>query len=92
MNEPLLKASFNAYPVPIQNDGIVEFSVPTSGSVMVLLYSIDGTLVKELLNTRAEANTTYKASFNVSEVANGFYTCMFNTDSGSISRSVVIAK
>ncbi len=71
-----------AYPNPFQAATTLEFSVPTTQSVSLKLFSLTGVEIASLFEGNAEGGVVHKVDFKPVALAAGVYFCVLETRSG----------
>ncbi len=83
---------FSAYPNPATSGKLtVGIAVPNSGTVSLLISSIDGSFVNKLFSENL-AKGTYEKEFDISGIASGDYIISLETDYGFAQKKIVIIK
>jgi hypothetical protein len=82
----------NCYPNPVAGISTVEFVCPESGLVEISLIALNGEKVASLFNGDVQSMSRNTASLDASQIANGVYTLVMKSASGSIAKQIVVAK
>lgn len=80
--------NLNVYPVPIQNQATLEFSLPQSSEVTISLYSLEGREIAQL-NHDYLAKGSYAPRFDLSFLSPGSYLVVVRTPYGQETIPVV---
>ncbi len=83
------KLTFNLFPNPAADHAHISFTLPVSGNVSLKLFSVDGRLVKIVENGHKPAGV-YAADLRTSELVNGTYFLVLDTEVGKQTRSLVV--
>jgi hypothetical protein len=84
------------YPNPFNPSTVIEYSIPLierseTSNVKLVIYDILGNKVVTLVNKEQPAGT-YKIDFNASELSNGIYFYMLETDNFTASKKMILLK
>ena len=79
------------YPNPFNPVTNISYGLPTPTRVRLHLFNLKGQLVKELVNDTQQAGN-YTVSLDASGLGSGIYFYRLITDSGSITRKMVLSK
>ncbi len=83
------KLTFNLFPNPAADRSYISYALPVSGNVSLKLFSVDGRLVKMIEQCHKPAGV-YSADLRTSELANGTYFLVLDTEAGKQTRSIVV--
>ncbi len=83
--------SFNIYPNPAGNQITIDYAFAEAGKMQMNLYDLNGRLVREINNLNY-ASRNGRATTDVTELAQGLYQLVINTDKGSITRKISIIR
>jgi hypothetical protein len=83
------KVSFTVYPNPVSNRSSISYALPRQSDVSIRLFSADGRLVRTVEQTRRDAGL-YTTELRTTELANGTYFVVLETNEGKESRSLVV--
>lgn len=79
------------YPNPFNPVTNIEFAIPLSSSVKLVIYDIRGRIVETLVNAELSAGT-YKADWNASNYSTGVYFYMLESEGFSETKKMMIVK
>jgi len=79
------------YPNPFNPSTVISYSVPSASNVKLNVYSSDGKLVKELVNSVQEAGS-YNVSFEGSSLSSGIYFYTLSANGFSETRKMILVK
>lgn len=79
------------YPNPFNPVTNIEFSVPKSSRVKLLVFDVSGKQVAELVNEKLSAGT-YKADFDSKELSSGVYFYRLISDGFSETKKMILVK
>lgn len=79
------------YPNPFNPSTNIEFSVPSSGQVVLEIYDINGRKIQELVNESLSAGS-YTATFDASSLASGLYLYRLRTAANVLTRKMTLIK
>lgn len=80
------------YPNPFNPTTNISYSLSQPGSVSLNVYSIDGKLVKSLVNGQHHAAGQHSASFEAGNLPSGTYVYVLSTPSGTQTRKMTLVK
>ncbi|MBU1096001.1 MAG: T9SS type A sorting domain-containing protein [Bacteroidetes bacterium] len=80
------------YPNPFNPTTTIEFSVSKSSQISLSVYSLNGELVTNLLNSSNFASGVYRITFDASKLASGTYIYTINDGTQSISKKMILLK
>lgn len=80
------------YPNPFNPVTNIEFSLNEDSEISILIYSITGELVTEIVKNTSFAKGTYKVSFDASKLASGAYIYTLKTRNSLMSKKVILMK
>ena len=81
-------SELNIFPNPISNQFSMSFDLKEANPVSSQLYSIDGKLVKELINEKIE-NGHVVSQFDVQDLQSGIYMVRLNIGDASVTKRIV---
>lgn len=90
-NVPSIYSLSQNYPNPFNPSTIINYSVPAASSVKLNVYSSDGKLVKELVNSVQEAGS-YNVTFEGSSLSSGIYFYTISANGFSETRKMILVK
>jgi hypothetical protein len=73
------------YPNPFSGSTAISFIVPDDDHVVLNVYDIKGTLIKEMFNADAKAGVVYKVDFDGTMLPPGIYTYKLTTNSNVVT-------
>ncbi|MDW8109513.1 MAG: T9SS type A sorting domain-containing protein [Candidatus Kryptonium sp.] len=79
------------YPNPFNPETVIEFSIPKSGRVSLVVYNAIGQEVARLIDENLESGS-YKVKFNGGNLPSGIYIYKLSAEGRSISRKMVLVK
>ena len=79
------------YPNPVNGSTTIGFSIPASGWVSLRVYDIDGREVATLVNENLSQGG-YSVSWNSTEISNGSYRYVLESDGVVQTRSLIVMK
>jgi len=79
------------YPNPFNPSTVINYSVPAASSVKLSVYSTDGKLVKELVNSVQEAGS-YNVTFEASSLSSGIYFYTLSANGFNETRKMILVK
>ena len=82
LDEPSVDVSLSlgqAYPNPITELGLIPFTLSKASAVSIELFSLDGKMVMNVLETELSAGK-YKAELDASHLSSGVYLCKLNAE------------
>lgn len=79
------------YPNPFNDATVIPFDLPENHHVSLRLYDIRGSLVRTVLDRRLERGS-YSIRLTAEHLPSGVYIYRIRTDSGSLSRKLVLMK
>lgn len=79
------------YPNPFNPSTMISYSVPSASNVRLNVYSSDGKLVKELVNSVQEAGS-YNVTFEGSSLSSGIYFYTLSANGFSETRKMILVK
>jgi hypothetical protein len=86
----------DAYPNPLNPSTTIEYTVPTAGRVSLRVYSVDGRLVRTLVDgaqPRGDRRIAWDGANDAGEtVASGIYLLRLETGGGARTRKLVLLK
>ena len=91
----IIPAKFNLaqnYPNPFNPSTTIEFSLNNESEVSLKIYSVNGELVAELLNSRTLSSGNYKVKFDASKLASGTYIYTLKNGNQQISKKMILLK
>lgn len=80
---------FTTYPNPTANNINIAYSLSNTGKTEIGIYSLEGTLVKTLVNG-TETEGDHVTTADVSDLTAGIYLLKFSTNKQAISRRIVV--
>ncbi len=89
--QPVLLGLEQNYPNPFNPVTNIRYSIPNKSRVRLSVYNFKGQLVKELIND-VQGPGNYTISLEASGLASGIYFYRLDTDTGSITRKMVLTK
>jgi hypothetical protein len=78
-----------AYPNPFSDDTMIEYSLPESGLVSVIVFDDKGSEVARIVEKQVQAKGKHKVTFASKHLAAGVYICAVNTPSGRKVQKIV---
>ena len=90
-NVPSTYSLSQNYPNPFNPSTVINYSVPAASSVKLSIYSSDGKLVKELVNSVQEAGS-YSVTFEGSSLSSGIYFYTISANGFSETRKMILVK
>jgi hypothetical protein len=85
---PVRQGSITAMPNPFSNSVLIRFEVPDSGSVKIDLYTMDGSLVCNVINTHQRPGTS-SVELETASLAKGMYLLRMKTPDGVSMHKIV---
>lgn len=68
------KQEFKSYPNPANSKNIIDFTIPTTGKVTLLLYDLQGNLIETLISNQVLSAGHHSKYFNTTHLKSGMYT------------------
>lgn len=88
--------SFQIYPIPVVQNLVLEYALPKTQHVKIIIYDILGRKIKELIDGKVcsgEHKITWDKTDNKNQkVAAGVYFCRLETGKTGIIKKVVLLK
>jgi len=81
-------SELNVYPNPINSEFGISFSLNETDHVSAQLYSLDGRMVRELINDKITEGS-FNRQFDVSDLPAGVYLTKLNVGSATVSRKTI---
>ncbi|GAA4299926.1 hypothetical protein GCM10023183_09720 [Nibribacter koreensis] len=88
-NQPTAKGKFISYPNPFSDKVTFEFAFDQDDEYSLLVYSMNGALVKSIANSKAQANTPVQVQWGDNSVNVGVYIVRLVTSKGTQTLRVV---
>src|SRR5688572_541588 len=82
--------SLSAYPNPASNSNTVKYSVDATSRIKIMVYDVQGKLVKMLVDKKHEAGV-YNVQWNIDKMANGTYIVTAFKD-GNVKQAIKVVK
>jgi len=89
--EPTSALTITNVPNPFTSQTVVEYNIPSDGTVEINVYGIDGTKLSSLVNNEVKAGT-YKVTFDATNLASGTYNLVMRFGSQIVTRTMLIVK
>jgi len=70
----------------------IEFTLPATTEVNMMVYDLQGRMVKNLMTNRLYFGGENKVEFNVSDLVNGYYFLVMQNADATLVRKVVVSK
>ncbi|HUT99704.1 MAG TPA: T9SS type A sorting domain-containing protein [bacterium] len=83
--------ALSIYPSPVKGSFTVDYTLPEDGRISISLYDLSGRRVSTILDGEMTAGR-HDISYDASALPPGVYLARLATDSGSLTRRVVIAR
>ncbi|MBN1638499.1 MAG: T9SS type A sorting domain-containing protein [Ignavibacteriales bacterium] len=80
------------YPNPFNPTTTVEFSIVKDGDVTLSVYSINGELIQNLINSTYFSPGTYKVTFDASKLVSGTYIYTLRFGNEALSKKMMLIK
>jgi hypothetical protein len=77
------------YPNPFSGSTAISFIVPDDDHVVLNVYDIKGTLIKELFNADTKAGVQYKVDFDGTTLPPGIYIYKLTTNSNVVTGKMI---
>jgi enediyne biosynthesis protein E4 len=93
-NEGKIPEKFNLYqnyPNPFNPSTTIKFDIPASQNVNVIVFDVTGRLVCKLFEGFLSAGS-YETEWNGNGVSSGIYFCRLETNTGSMTRKMLLVK
>lgn len=87
--ESELGFQLTAYPNPFSDDTMIEYLLPESGLVSVIVFDDKGSEVARIVEKQVQAKGKHKVTFASKHLAAGVYICAVNTPSGRKVQKIV---
>ncbi len=81
---------FNVFPNPTNDLLTIEFDLSNKTDLEIVLYSLDGKKIKEVLNEKAKASGNYSTQLSLGQFASGMYFLRFQTDQYQSAQRITI--
>lgn len=81
-------ADLNIFPNPISSQFSISFDLKEADNVSAQLYSLDGKLMKELINEKMNSGNVNQ-QFDVNDLAAGIYLVKLNVGGATITKKIV---
>ncbi len=81
-------AELSIFPNPVNKDFNLSFTLKQSNTVSLNVYTIDGQLIRTLLNNQYLSPESFNQSFDISSLASGIYMVKLNVGEASITRKI----
>ncbi|MCB0496534.1 MAG: T9SS type A sorting domain-containing protein [Cyclobacteriaceae bacterium] len=91
IEKPKELASFSVYPVPSKGDFTIDYQLMLGSGVEVAIMDVSGKLIKSY-KLGSKQPGVYRFAFEQYDLKNGTYILKLNTDSGAVSKRVLISK
>ncbi|OGD71491.1 MAG: hypothetical protein A2Y64_03350 [Candidatus Coatesbacteria bacterium RBG_13_66_14] len=88
---PRGKLALSVYPSPASGSFTVDYTLPVDGRISISLYDLSGRRVATLLDEETAAGR-HELTYDASPLLPGVYLVHFDTDAGSLTRRVVVAR
>lgn len=79
------------YPNPFNPETTIEYIIPQSGIVSMIIYDLLGEKVDEVLDEHKEIGI-YKTEYNASKLTSGVYIYVLRSNGNTLSRKMIVAK
>ena len=79
------------YPNPFQSSTSIKYSLPKSSNVKIQIYNVKGQLVETLIDRPMPAGI-HTVDWDGKDMSSGIYFCKFDTDNGSITKKMLLAR
>lgn len=80
---------FSVFPNPTSSEISVSYSTEETSSVDLEIYSVEGILVKTLLNVRQQKDGNYYYNFSIDDLCSGTYIIALKTQSKSLTLKLI---
>ncbi len=80
------------YPNPFNPSTTIEFSLTKGSNVSLSIYSINGQLISQLINSTYFASGNYKLTFDASKLASGTYIYVLKNGEQQLSKKMTLIK
>ena len=77
------------YPNPFNSETLIQYSLPTSGHVVLTVYSVTGQPIAVLVDQKQDAGV-HQASWDATGLASGIYILRLKTEKQSTSRRMIV--
>jgi hypothetical protein len=88
---PALPVRINSYPNPGNPSISIQYSIPSSANIRIILYAVSGQEIETLYEGIAEQGTN-ELNFNASHLATGTYFASVHTQFGTATTKMLIIK
>lgn len=91
---PQLEAvpSLHAYPNPFRQNTLIEYEVPTTGTVQISIFNMTGQLVTTLLPSQTKEVGQYQVTFEANDLSEGIYYVRMNAADKVLTQKIVLLK
>jgi len=88
--KPILEdSSFSLFPNPVSGKGIIEYILPHETKVDLLIYDLNGKIVKSLIQNERQNAGFHQFKFDVSDLKEGF--CFVHLKAGTSVKTIKLS-
>lgn len=80
------------YPNPFNPETQIEFKTEQAGKALLVVYDVNGRLVKKIFDQHVKANQLYKVTFQANDLASGLYFYRLNVNGHFTTRKMVLMR
>ncbi|MDP1726085.1 MAG: T9SS type A sorting domain-containing protein [Bacteroidota bacterium] len=91
-NKPGAIESYNIFPNPTDDDLQIEFTLSDARLISANLYTVNGQLVKSILNQKVFESGSNKHATRINDLAPGIYLLVIESDKGDIISQRIVRK
>ena len=82
--------NFGCYPNPSSGSTTISYTLANAENVKLAVYDILGNKIETIVDNSMQQPGTHQIQFDTKNLSKGVYSCMLRTDSGVVTKNLIV--